>query len=64
MSCGSMTALCSVSVTHRARNLAEHGPASRGPDGPQRTTSTGVDVWVSTFWVSLPSNSADTPRRP
>src|SRR5512137_279891 len=30
----------------------------------QRTTSTGSLLWVNTFCVSLPSSSADTPRRP
>jgi hypothetical protein len=29
-----------------------------------RTTTTGVVLWVSTFTVSLPSTTAETPRRP
>ena len=32
--------------------------------GGQRHTSTGILLWVRTFAVSLPSNSADRPRLP
>ena len=33
-------------------------------DAAYRTTSTGMLEWVNTFCVSLPSTTADTPRRP
>ena len=50
----------------RAGGQPAAGPlnAQRGPRRDQRTTSTGIFVCVSTFWVSLPSSSAETPRRP
>ena len=45
----------------RARRRA---PRSCDCRAGQRTTSTGSFECVSTFWVSLPSTSAATPRRP
>ncbi len=48
-----------------ARHRGRRGePVARRLTNRQRTISTGTVECVSTFWVSLPSSSAETPRRP